>query len=161
VDLGLDGKVAVVTGSRTGIGLAVCRVLAAEGMRVVGDSRGPVEHSIEGVEHLRSDLTEPGAVEGLVQHAVEHYGSLSVLVNNAGTGTIRSGSVSAPDDEWASLLGLNLQVAVRATRDSPRPEGGPGRGRRRGGVPRFTAGVLRDRGRRAGRRRLVADHLSG
>jgi NAD(P)-dependent dehydrogenase (short-subunit alcohol dehydrogenase family) len=116
MDLGLAGKVAVVTGSRTGIGLAVCRALAAEGMRVVGASRGPVETSIEGVEHLRSDLTEPGAVEGLVQHAVERYGSISVLVNNAGTGTIRSGSVSASDEEWASLLALNLQVAVRATR---------------------------------------------
>jgi NAD(P)-dependent dehydrogenase (short-subunit alcohol dehydrogenase family) len=85
-------------------------------MRVVGASRGPVEHAIEGVEHLRSDLTEPGAVEGLVQHAVGRYGSLSVLVNNAGTGTIRSGSVDAADADWASLFALNLMVAVRATR---------------------------------------------
>jgi len=116
MDLGLAGKVAVVTGSRTGIGLAVCRALAAEGMRVIGASRGAMEHRIEGVEHLRSDLTEPGAVEGLIQHAVERTGSISVLVNNAGNGTIRSGSVSASDEQWASLLALNLQVAVRATR---------------------------------------------
>ena len=116
MDLGLSGKVAVVTGSRTGIGLAVVpgarRRGHARGWRLARTGGAP----IEGVEHLRSDLTEPGAVEGLVQHAVERYGSLSVLVNNAGTGTIRSGSVDATDADWASLFALNLMVAVRATR---------------------------------------------
>jgi NAD(P)-dependent dehydrogenase (short-subunit alcohol dehydrogenase family) len=116
MDLGLAGKVAVVTGSRTGIGLAVCRTLAAEGMRVVGASRRPAEVAVTGVEQLTSDLTEPGAVEGLIQHTVERYGSLSVLVNNAGTGTVRTGSVDATDADWVALFALNLMVAVRATR---------------------------------------------
>ena len=84
MDLGLEGKVAVVTGAGAGIGLAVCRALAAEGMRVVGASRRDPEEVVEGVAHHRLDLTEAGAVESLVERAVDRHGSLALLVNNAG-----------------------------------------------------------------------------
>ena len=116
MDLGLEGKVAVVTGSGAGIGLAVCRALAAEGMRVVGASRRDPEEVVDGVEHHRLDLTEEGAVESLVDGAVDRHGSLALLVNNAGGGTIRDGFLSATDDDWVGLFALNLMVAVRATR---------------------------------------------
>ncbi len=116
MDLGLDGKVAVVTGAGAGIGLAVCRALAAEGMRVVGASRRDPEEGVDGVAPHRLDLTAAGAVEPLVDRAVDRHGSLSLLVNNAGGGTIRDGFLSATDDDWVGLFALNLMVAVRATR---------------------------------------------
>jgi NAD(P)-dependent dehydrogenase (short-subunit alcohol dehydrogenase family) len=116
MDLGLEGKVAVVTGAGAGIGLAVCRALAAEGMRVVGASRRDPEDVVDGVEHHRLDLTAPGTVESLVDRAVDRHGSLALLVNNAGSGTIRDGFLSATDDDWVGLFALNLMVAVRATR---------------------------------------------
>ena len=102
MDLGLEGKVAVVTGAGAGIGLAVCRALAAEGMRVVGASRRDPEEVVDGVEHHRLDLTEAGAVESLVDRAVDRHGSLALLVNNAGAGTIRDGFLSATDDDWVA-----------------------------------------------------------
>jgi NAD(P)-dependent dehydrogenase (short-subunit alcohol dehydrogenase family) len=51
-----------------------------------------------------------------VDRAVDRHGSLALLVNNAGSGTIRDGFLSATDDDWVGLFALNLMVAVRATR---------------------------------------------
>ena len=90
MDLGLEGKVAVVTGSGAGIGLAVRRVLAAEGTRVGRPRRDP-EEVVDGVEHHRLDLTEAGLTIARWMGAVDRHGSLALLVNNAGGGTIRDG----------------------------------------------------------------------
>ncbi|MGH8892774.1 MAG: SDR family NAD(P)-dependent oxidoreductase [Actinomycetes bacterium] len=116
MDLGLTGKVAVVTGTGSGIGLEIARCLANEGMRVVGASRRPPAEAVPGVEHRQMDLTEHGAVEDLVEGAVRDHGSLSVLVNNAGVATIRDGFLATSEEDWRHLLELNLLVPLRAIR---------------------------------------------
>jgi NAD(P)-dependent dehydrogenase (short-subunit alcohol dehydrogenase family) len=116
MDLGITGRVAVVTGAGSGIGLATCAALAAEGMHVVGASRRKPDRVVVGVEHLQLDLTDRDAPAALVQHAVDRHGSLSVLVNNAGLGRTHSGFLDATDDDWAATFALNMTAALRATR---------------------------------------------
>jgi len=86
VDLGLAGKVCLVTGSTAGIGYEVATRLAAEGAHVVSTGRrdeGP------GELHVVADLTGRGAADQLVAAAVERFGRLDGLVNNVGGTDIR------------------------------------------------------------------------
>jgi len=122
VDLGLDGAVAIVTGAGRGIGLAVTRMLAAEGVHVVAASRtltpalaGLAEDGAA-VEAVVADLTDPAVPERLVGRAVG-LGSLSVLVNNVGGVHPRSGGFAAvTDDEWMGTFQLDTLTAIRMTR---------------------------------------------
>lgn len=116
MDLELAGRVAVVTGAGSGIGLATCGALAAEGMHVVGASRRPPETTLDGVEHLRLDLTEADAPAALIQHAVDRHGSLALLVNNAARGRTHRSVLDATEDDWAETLDLNMTAVLRATR---------------------------------------------
>lgn len=116
MDLGLNGKVALVTGASTGIGLATARCFAAEGARVVGVARHAPEEVVDSVETHVADLSIHDAPALAVTHAIERHGRLDILVNNAATGTITAGVVDEDDDAWASTLELNLMAAVRATR---------------------------------------------
>jgi len=85
-----DARVALVTGGGTGIGAACCRVLAAEGFRVVVHYRGSeagaqaVARELPDAFTLRADLAEPADVERLVGTIRDRAGRLDVLVNNAG-----------------------------------------------------------------------------
>jgi NAD(P)-dependent dehydrogenase (short-subunit alcohol dehydrogenase family) len=107
MELGLNGKLAVVTGASRGIGAAVMRTLEAEGARVVGGSRsGPVE----------VDLSTPEGPSELIAHAVQELGGLDILVNNVGHGTLRSDPIAVSDKDWRETLDLNLMSAVRACR---------------------------------------------
>jgi NAD(P)-dependent dehydrogenase (short-subunit alcohol dehydrogenase family) len=112
VDLGLKGKVCVVTGSTGGIGAEVVRLLHAEGATVVSSGRsaeGP------GDLHVSGDLTQRGEPERLVREALERYGRVDVLVNNVGGTDIRK-LHELTDDDWQASFELNLMTAVRATR---------------------------------------------
>jgi NAD(P)-dependent dehydrogenase (short-subunit alcohol dehydrogenase family) len=112
VDLGLAGKVCLVTGSTAGIGLEVARRLAHEGAHVVTTGRreqGP------GELHVAADLTERGAADRLVAAAVERFGRLDGLVNNTGGTDIRK-LAELTDDDWQRSFELNLMTAVRTTR---------------------------------------------
>ena len=121
MELGLAGKVCIVTGATAGIGLEAARRLAAEGARVVTSGRradGP------GELHVAADLTDPEAPANLVQAAVETFGRLDGLVNNVGgTGIRRLGDLS--DEDWQRSFELNLMTAVRTTR-AALPHLGPG-----------------------------------
>jgi len=124
MDLGLEGRVAVVTGGSKGIGLAVVRGLLDEGARVVAASR---TESLELRElagelvHVAADLTDPGAPAQVVERAVAAFGGLDLLVNNAGgpppgAKLPRFGFLGLSDDDWRAMLDFNLLSAVRACR---------------------------------------------
>jgi len=112
VDLGLEGRIVVVTGSTAGIGRVVSEQLRAEGAVVVTSGRRD-----EGVGdlHVRTDLTRRGEPERLVATAEERYGRIDGLVNNVGGTDIRK-LEELTDDDWQASFELNLMTAVRATR---------------------------------------------
>lgn len=118
MDLELSGKVAVVTGASKGIGLAVVRTLAAEGVTVVAGARSvDTLAGLDSVTALEVDLARPGGPEGLVARAVELHGRVDVLVNNVGGVRLRlDGFLETSDADFEASLQLNFFAALRATR---------------------------------------------
>ncbi len=121
MDLGLSGKIAVVTGASKGIGLAVTRALVAEGVTVVAGARSPGSHlpalQEQGQVHfVAGDLASSDGPLALLASAAE-LGGAHILVNNAGAVTPRpEGIASVTDAGWESSLSLTLMAAVRTTR---------------------------------------------
>jgi NAD(P)-dependent dehydrogenase (short-subunit alcohol dehydrogenase family) len=121
VDLGLDGAVAIVTGAGRGIGLAVTRVLVAEGARVLAASRSVTPELTaladgSGVDAVAADLTDPSVPDALVARGAA-LGRLTVLVNNVGGVRPRTGGfASVTDDEWMGTFQLDALSAIRMTR---------------------------------------------
>ena len=125
MDLGLRGKVAVITGGSVGIGLAVAEGLAAEGARVVLAARdaGRVEGeaarvaSAHGVETLgvAGDVATAEGCAALVAAVAERFGGADILINNAGTGSNET-VMEAPDDKWQAYWDLHVMAAVRLAR---------------------------------------------
>jgi NAD(P)-dependent dehydrogenase (short-subunit alcohol dehydrogenase family) len=118
MDLGLDGKIAVVTGASKGIGLAVARGLTAEGAAVVAGARNVDSLAgLEGVTAIAVDLGQPDGPGALVGHALERHGRLDVLVNNVGRVQLRlNGFVATSDADFEASLQLNFFAALRAIR---------------------------------------------
>lgn len=106
MDLGLRGRACVVTGASRGIGLATARLLEAEGASVLGVARS-AEFSV--------DVTEPDAAERVVGECVARFGSIDVLVNNAGTSRVRS-LEELTDAEWQDQLDLHVMAPLRLMR---------------------------------------------
>ncbi len=107
----LDGRRAVVTGGASGIGRATARRMAEEGARVAvidvnGDAAQEVAREIGGTAHV-ADVTDPDALSGAVDDAVEAMGGLTTLFNNAGTGN-QSALHEWSLEEWNRLLAVNL-----------------------------------------------------
>ena len=115
MDLGLGGRAALVTGVSQGIGLACATSLLAEGARVLGTSRS-APPAIDGLTHLKLDMTEPGAAERAVAETVARLGALDILVNNVGSGRLSTGFADESDAHWAEVFELNLVTAIRTTR---------------------------------------------
>jgi NAD(P)-dependent dehydrogenase (short-subunit alcohol dehydrogenase family) len=115
MDLGLAGKVALVTGVSQGIGLACAESLVAEGAQVLGTSRS-APPARDGLAHLALDMTDPGAAEQAVAATVDRFGVLDILVNNVGIGRLTAGFDAESDEHWTEFLELNLMTAVRVTR---------------------------------------------
>jgi NAD(P)-dependent dehydrogenase (short-subunit alcohol dehydrogenase family) len=125
VDLGLSGKVAVVTGGSEGIGRAAAESLGREGVSVVVCARRDevlrkaaeevAEATGAQIVPVQADVTRGQDVERVVQTAVERFGRLDILVNNAGT-SAAGAFESITDDAWQADLDLKLFGAIRATR---------------------------------------------
>ncbi|MET9507498.1 3-oxoacyl-ACP reductase FabG [Streptomyces flavidovirens] len=118
-------RVALVTGGTSGIGLAVARDLAARGLAVFicARSQDAVELTVkelraEGLEvaGTTADVRDPESVKGLVRAAVERYGRIDVLVNNAGR---NGGGVTADiaDELWYDVIDTNLNSVFLTTRE--------------------------------------------
>jgi 3-oxoacyl-[acyl-carrier protein] reductase len=127
VELGLEDKVAVVTGSSKGIGKAIAVALAREGCQVVLAARAEkdLEEAAEDVRRtgrggavlaLAADVTNADEVERLIDETVARFGTVDILVNNAGGTGRRSPFHELSDEEWFEVLDLNLISAVRLTR---------------------------------------------
>ena len=127
MDLGLTDKVAIVTGSSRGLGLASARALVAEGCRVCLCARGEerlAEAALEVeavakrpnlVATVQADVSTQAGVERVIERAVEAFGGLDILVNNVG----RAGGsdiLDTTDAEWQAAFDETLFPAIRASR---------------------------------------------
>lgn len=122
MELHLSGKTAVVTGASKGIGLAITRALAEEGVNVVAGAR----HTTEELSHLATtaavrpvpvDLATPDGPGRLIDAALSAFGGLDILVNNVGAVHPRTGGfLTVSDDDWLSMLTVNLLAPIRTTR---------------------------------------------
>ncbi len=121
MQLDLTGKVAIVTGASRGIGRAIARVLAEEGMRVAAVARTRAElDSLAAAIGDRclvhvADLREPAAPTATVTAAVAHFGRLDLLVNNAGTSK-RGDFLTLTEADWVEGFGLKFYGAMRLCR---------------------------------------------
>ena len=112
----LSGKRALVTGSTSGIGLAIARALAAEGARITLNGFGdPAEIARLcddlGARHVAADLTTTAGVEALMQGA----GPVDILVNNAGMQHVAPVE-DFPPEKWDAIIALNLSSAFHTAR---------------------------------------------
>lgn len=118
MDLGLEGKVAVVTGASRGIGRAVVEALLQETVKVVAGARN-VETlaGLDDVIGVTADLSKPEGPAKLVDTAVAAHGGIDFLVNNAaGVKIHMDGFAGATDEDWTWIFETNLMSAVRTTR---------------------------------------------
>jgi len=124
VDLGLEGRVAVVAASSKGLGRATAEALAGEGARVVISGRGQealssAEETLRSrgadVVAIRADVTDPETPERLVSVALEQFGRLDIVVPNAG-GPPQARALEVDDDAILAAVQANLLTSVRFVR---------------------------------------------
>lgn len=122
MELNLDLKVALVTGASKGIGLAITRALAEEGVRVAaGALHGSPELAQLSKTHdvypVRVDLADASGPDALVSAALKRFGQLDILVNNVGgVRPSLNGFLSVSDADWDWTLTLNFLAAARTMR---------------------------------------------
>jgi 3-oxoacyl-[acyl-carrier protein] reductase len=120
LNLGLNGRVAAVTGGSRGLGYAIAESLLAEGCRVAicGRDRNRLDAAAGAlgpdVFAQPADVAKPGDAEGFVEAAASHFGRLDILVHNAGGGG--GAALVAPDAEFTQSLEVNVLAGLRAAR---------------------------------------------
>jgi 3-oxoacyl-[acyl-carrier protein] reductase len=127
MDLGLTGKVAIVTGGSRGLGLAAAKAFSAEGAHVVICARGEeqlqravndvLEHSTAGARALTvtADVSTQAGVDAVVDFTITSLGRLDIVINNVGLG--RGGDLEATADaEWQEAFDQTLFPAIRMSR---------------------------------------------
>lgn len=122
----LQGRVAVVTGSTSGIGLGIARALAKEGSHILlngfGDTAeiGKLRRAMAeefGVQVLYSpaDMSKPAEIGPMIQLAAKEWGSVDILVNNAGIQHVAP-VPEFPDDKWDQIIAINLSSVFHASK---------------------------------------------
>ena len=121
MDLGLNGRVAIVTGSSYGIGRAIAETLVEEGARVAlcarnEDALNETAAALgDNAIAVQGDMTNAADIENLFDKTIDAFGKLDILVNNAG-GTHLSQLLDLPDDDWQQNIDVNLFSVIRCTR---------------------------------------------
>ena len=127
MDLGLAGKVAIITGGSKGLGLAAASALVAEGARVAICGRTPATLAQaaqalaaqvgrpDDVLAVTADVSSEADLRRLVDETVSRFGGVDVLVNNVGLGK-GGGLMDTPDDVWRQAFDQTLFPAIRASR---------------------------------------------
>lgn len=145
MNLGLNGKVALITGGSVGIGLAVARNLAKEGVNVAICGRDGArarneaktiaqDYSVEALG-LEADVSKASAADACMDQVVAAFGGLDILINNAGTGSSET-ILEAADEKWQYYWDLHVMAAVRFSRAAA-----PLMKKRGGGVILATASI--------------------
>lgn len=122
----LGGMTALVTGASGGIGSAIAKALAEQGARVA--LSGTREDALQAVAAeiggdpivLPTNLSDGAAVDALVPRAVERFGRLDIMVNNAGV-TRDNLAMRMKDEEWSDVIRINLEAAFRLARAALKP----------------------------------------
>lgn len=117
----LNGKSALITGSTSGIGLAIARGLYTEGASVIlngfgdADEIAALQEELGGAPWINEDLTKTEGVEAMMAQAAEAGGGVDILVNNAGMQFV-SPIEEFPVDKWDKIIALNLSAAFHTAR---------------------------------------------
>ena len=116
----LQGKVALVTGSTSGIGLAIAKALAAQGAKLMINGFGDaaeIERECDelGAIHDGADMSNPAEIERMMKRCADELGSVDVLVNNAGIQHV-SPVEEFPPEKWDAIIAINLSSAFHTTR---------------------------------------------
>lgn len=111
----LKGKVAIVTGSNTGLGQGFCVAMAEAGACVLGVSRSNSDETLEKIgperfAYVTEDLTSIEPIERILGAVVERYGRVDILINNAGI-IRREDAIAFTEEDWDDVLNVNLKTA--------------------------------------------------
>jgi len=116
----LEGKVALVTGSTSGIGLAIAKAFAAQGAKLMINGFGdPDDIDREcrelGAIHDGADLSDPVEIERMMKRCADELGPVDILVNNAGVQHV-SPVEDFPPEKWNAIIAINLSAVFHTTR---------------------------------------------
>ena len=138
--LSLDGKVVVITGGGTGLGLAMVRAMARAGANISigGRRQGPIDDAAAEVKALgrdalaiSTDVADSAQVDKFIADTLDHFGQIDVMINNAGAvqGNIRKPIWDITDEDWRVPMDINLTGAFYCSRSVSKPMSERGTGK--------------------------------
>ena len=120
--MNLKGKIALVTGATSGIGLGIAHSLAAAGAQVVINGFGDVEGALTElgrhgtrIGHHPADMAEPAQIAEMIAYVEREFGALDILVNNAGIQHVDAVE-NFPVERWNAIIAINLSAVFHSTR---------------------------------------------